>query len=69
MVREDDDNKKEYCVLQFDSTDDKKKELERTLEEHDNAIATATEGIATLKDEIAALEKGIKDTADPKPKR
>jgi len=57
----DDDDKKEYCGLQFDTTDDKKKALERTLEEHENAISSATEAIATLKEEIAALEKGIKE--------
>merc|ERR1719188_2851604 len=56
----DDDNKKEYCAVQFDSTDDKKKTLERSISDTDAAIADTEEGIATLRDEIKALENGIK---------
>merc|ERR550532_1783137 len=56
----DDNNKKEYCGTQLDSSDDKKKSLERSVSDLESAIATAEEGIATLKDEIAALEAGIK---------
>jgi len=56
----DDDNKKEYCAVQFDSTDDKKKGLERSASDETTAIADAEEGVAALKDEIAALEAGIK---------
>merc|ERR1719150_2743405 len=56
----DDNNKKEYCGTQMDSSDDKRKSLERTVSDLETAIATAEEGIATLKDEIAALEAGIK---------
>merc|ERR1719210_941487 len=56
----DDDNKKEYCGTQMDSSDDKKKVLERSVSDLETAIATAEEGIATSKDEIAALEAGIK---------
>jgi len=55
----EDDNKKEYCLMQLDTTDDKKKGLERTLSDEEAAIAAATEGIATLKEEIAALEAGV----------
>jgi len=58
--QESDDNKKEYCEKQFDVTDDKKKSLERTVSDEDSAIAAAKEGIATLTDEMAALEAGIK---------
>jgi chromosome segregation ATPase len=57
----DDDNKKEYCLGQFDTSDDKKKALERSVADEEAAIAAAEEGVATLKEEIAALEKGIKD--------
>jgi hypothetical protein len=57
----DDDDKKEYCGEQFDSADDKKKGLERTIKQEENAIATVEETIATLTDEIAALTTGIKD--------
>jgi septal ring factor EnvC (AmiA/AmiB activator) len=56
----DDDHKKEYCLMQFDVTDDKKKALERTMSLEQAAIAKATEAIATLSEEIAALEAGIK---------
>ena len=55
----DDEHKKEYCEAQFDQADDKKKDLERTIEKEENAIATCQEGIATLTEEIAALEAGI----------
>jgi len=57
----DDDDKKEYCGLQLDQADDKKKAVERNLELTDNGIATATETMATLKDEIKALEVAIKE--------
>jgi len=57
----DDDNKKEYCNTQLDTTDDKKKAVARTLEDEESAIARAEEGIATLKEEIASLEAGIKE--------
>merc|ERR1719261_1088681 len=42
----DDDNKKEYCTVQMDSMDDKKKELERRVADEETAVATAEEGIA-----------------------
>merc|ERR1719277_2856138 len=56
----DDDNKKEYCGVQLDQTDDKKKAVTRAIEDTETGIATTTEAIATLKDEIKALEAGIK---------
>merc|ERR1719168_12028 len=59
--QQEDDNKKEYCAMQFDTADDKKKALEHTVSDEEAAIAEAKEGIATLTDEIAALEAGIKD--------
>merc|ERR1719432_130095 len=55
-----DDDKKEYCRVQFDTTDDKKKSLERSLADTDTAIADTEEGIATLTAETKALEDGIK---------
>merc|ERR1719469_1154215 len=55
----EDDDKKEYCALQFDNSDDKKKGLERTISGQDSSIANANEAIATLTKEIAALEAGI----------
>merc|ERR1719356_270317 len=56
----DDDDKKEYCEMQFDTTDDSKKSLERKIADHENAISVAKESIQTLTEEIAALEAGIK---------
>merc|ERR1719436_1692642 len=56
----DDDHKKEYCGAQFDYAEDKKKALERKVSDEGAAIESAEEGVATLKDEIAALTDGIK---------
>jgi len=56
----DDDNKKEYCQVQLDQTDDKKKATQRLLQEHSNGMDTTAEAIATLRDEIKALTAGIK---------
>jgi len=55
----DDEHKKEYCATQFDLTEDRKKALARSLDQHTNAIETAKESVATLTDEIAALTAGI----------
>jgi len=55
----DDDNKKEYCDSEFDSSDDKKKGLERSISDLDTVIGEAKEGIATLTDEVKALNTGI----------
>jgi len=56
----DDDHKKEYCAKQFDFAEDKKKGLQKSVSDLEISIEEATDGIATLKDEIKALEKGIK---------
>merc|ERR1719222_246545 len=58
--QDDDDHKKEYCAMQFDTSDDKKKALERSVAGEEAAIAEAKEAIATLSQEIAAVEAGIK---------
>jgi len=55
-----DDNKKEYCAMQFDASDDRKKALENRLADEEAAIAAAKEAISTLAQEIAALTAGIK---------
>merc|ERR1719264_1146989 len=59
--QQSDDDKKEYCAKQFDLADEKKKSLERKVSDEEGAIAAAEEGIATLTEEIEALEAGIKD--------
>merc|ERR1719410_1392985 len=56
----DDDQKKEYCGMQFDVSDDKKKAVERNIAGEESAIATTKEAIATLTQEISALEAGIR---------
>jgi len=57
--QQDDNDKKEYCEMQFDSADDKKKGLERSVSNLEKAIAKEKEGVATLADEIKALAAGI----------
>jgi len=55
----DDDHKKEYCTMQFDMTDDKKKGLERTISDLEKSIAENKEMVATLTTEIETLKDGI----------
>merc|ERR1719444_754944 len=60
VEQQDDNDKKEYCNMQFDLSDDKKKGLERSVSNLEKDIEKAKEGIAALADELAALEAGIK---------
>merc|ERR1719486_469517 len=55
----DDDHKKEYCQMQFDMADDKKKGLERTISDLEKSIAESKEMVATLTSELQALKDGI----------
>merc|ERR1719451_273606 len=57
--QQDDNDKKEYCEMQFDLADDKKKGLERSVSNLEKAIAKEKEAIATFAEEIKALEEGI----------
>jgi len=56
----DDNNKKEYCDVQFDLADDKKKVLEKGVADLEAAIAESEEGIVATKEQIDALEDGIR---------
>jgi len=56
----DDEHKKEYCELQFDESDDKKKSLEFTMEKTINSIDKTESGIAQAKEDIASLTAAIK---------
>jgi len=56
-----DGEKKEYCATEFDTSDDKKKALERGVADAESAIADAEESLSTLISEIKALEEGIKE--------
>jgi len=55
----DDNDKKEYCAMQFDESDGRKKALEHDIASEEAAIATAKETMSTLSQEIAALTAGI----------
>merc|ERR1719504_83368 len=57
--QQDDNDKKEYCEMQFDTADDKKKALERDVSKLEAAIETSKETITTLAGEIEALSAGI----------
>merc|ERR1719428_153649 len=55
-----DDDKKAYCLDEFDKAEDKKKGLDLDISDLEKAIADEKETIATLVSEIEALTKGIK---------
>merc|ERR1719382_1085863 len=57
--QQNDDDKKEYCDTQFDLSDDKKKNLERSVANLEKAIEKGKEGIKALTEEIKALSDGI----------
>merc|ERR1719480_695323 len=57
----DDDHKKEYCNVQLDLTEDKKKVLETSVSDREVAIENAKDGIEKSTEEIAALKAGIKE--------
>merc|ERR1719161_813785 len=58
----EDDNKKEYCDTEFDVSEDKKKELERSISDAEKAIDETKEMLSTVDEEIAGLEAAIKET-------
>jgi len=55
-----DEDKKSYCLAEFDKAEDKKKGLELDIADLEKAIEDAKESVSTLKAEIEALEDGIK---------
>merc|ERR1719401_1478605 len=59
VEQQDDNDKKEYCEMQFDTADDKKKGLEHSVSDLEAAIAKEKEGIAALAQEIKSLEESI----------
>merc|ERR1719301_378816 len=60
----DDDKKKEYCDVTFDESDDKKKELERAIADLESSIAKDEDAIATVKEEIEALDKAVAEATE-----
>merc|ERR1740115_561061 len=55
-----DDDKKAYCLAEFDKAEDKKKGLDLDISDLGKAIEDAEESLATLASEIKALNDGIK---------
>jgi hypothetical protein len=69
--QDDDDHKKEYCAVQFDGADDKKKLLERSVSDLEAVLEESKEGVATLTQEIkdltasvTALDKAVADATE-----
>merc|ERR1719221_283314 len=56
----DDDAKKQYCESEFDSNEDKQKQLENSISDSEAAIEDLEGALATLKSEIEALQSDIK---------
>jgi chromosome segregation ATPase len=59
--QKDDDEKKEYCNSEIDSTEDKIKEFELNIKDSTAAIADAKESVATLDKEMAELVVSLKE--------
>lgn len=57
--RVDDENKKEYCEKQIDSTEDKVKVMGKRIEDLQASIEQAKDTMSTLTGEIKSLTKGI----------
>eukprot|EP00747_Dinoflagellata_sp_TGD_P160205 gnl/TRDRNA2_/TRDRNA2_177952_c3_seq7.p1 gnl/TRDRNA2_/TRDRNA2_177952_c3~~gnl/TRDRNA2_/TRDRNA2_177952_c3_seq7.p1 ORF type:complete len:651 (+),score=246.87 gnl/TRDRNA2_/TRDRNA2_177952_c3_seq7:251-1954(+) len=57
-----DDDKKLYCEKEFDTSEDKKKELARAVSKLEKAIEENKSAIATLEEEIKALAEAIKES-------
>jgi len=55
----DDDDKKEYCQTQLDTTEDKAKELQHSIDDLDTTIAEQEETIKALEEEIKTLTDSI----------
>jgi len=56
-----DDDKKAYCLKEFDESEDEQKSLERAISDLNTKIEDTKSAIATLTDELAALKQGIVD--------
>merc|ERR1719223_212954 len=57
--QQDDDSKKEMCEMQLDKAEDDLKVLETTIADLEKSMEEGKEEIATLTDEIAALASGL----------
>jgi len=57
--QQDDDQKLEYCKVELDLADDKRKTFRRSVADLEKATAKAKELIAILTDDMVALTAGI----------
>merc|ERR550514_2521226 len=57
--QEADEEQKKWCETEFETSDDKKKDLKFKIEGLAASIEEMTEGVAKLADEITALTDGI----------
>merc|ERR1712194_330390 len=55
----DDEDKKEFCAISLDTAEDKEKGLAQTGSDLEKTLADQGESIATLSEEIQALKVGI----------
>ena len=62
---EDDEKQKEWCETEFDTSEDKEGELKRKIAGLGAAIEEMSEGIAALKDDIAALKSAFQLSVKP----
>jgi archaellum component FlaC len=56
-----DNEKKDYCLAEFDKADDEKKALERKVSDSATAIMDAKETLASLVEEIKKIQAGVKE--------
>jgi hypothetical protein len=58
--QKNDNTKQDQCKILLDKTEDKIKQLELSVSDHEKAISNGKEGIAAISDEVTALTEGIK---------
>jgi hypothetical protein len=56
----EDDNKKDYCGVQLDEAEDKKKGLDQKIADHETSMEDAEGKLAAAKDDIKSLGEAIK---------
>merc|ERR1719387_667171 len=59
--QEQDDDKKDFCISEMDLTEDDAKAFAKGIADLDATITEKEDEIATLSSEIAALQQGLKD--------
>jgi chromosome segregation ATPase len=59
--QKDDDQQRDWCNKEFDVSEDNEKDTQRKIKNLETTIAETTDAIATVTDELAALAQKIKD--------